>query len=132
MPSHRTLKFKVIVWSNWSAAEGSAAGTLDASTTFEQTGHEGVGDDAVHPQGGHIDLGRLLDAPDDFTHHVKIDIHLESHMTDERGQPVHARWARVGEGSNPAIAATLLRTDCSRTLNRRRLRSCRPPLVAFN
>ena len=101
MPSHRTLKFKVIVWSNWSVAEGSSAGTLEASTTFEQIGHEGVGEDAVHPQAGHIDLGRLLDAPDDFTHHVKIDVHLEAHMTDERGQPVHARWAKVGEGPNP-------------------------------
>lgn len=105
MPSHRALRFKVIVWSNWSAGQDGADATLEASTTFEQTGHEGVGEDVVHPQAGHIDLGRLLHAPDDYTHHVGIDITLESHMTDAHGQPVHARWAKPGEGPNPEIAA---------------------------
>ncbi len=98
MQSHRRLSFKVIVWSDW-----TAGGELRASTTYEQTGHHGVSEDAVHPQAGHIDLGRLADSPD-FTHQVRIEVALESHMTDQRGQPVHARWARVGEGPTASIS----------------------------
>lgn len=99
MLSHRSVHLKAVVWSNW-----TANAELEASTTFEQTHHHGVGVDSVHPQAGHIDLGQMSGKAHEFTDHVLIEIELAAHMTDSTGQPVKARWAKAGEGCNPAVA----------------------------
>lgn len=92
MAADRILNMKVSATSNWIAPNN-----LGAHLVWQQTGQTGLGNSNRVDPAGNINLQRM---PRDsqWSDSVRIQITLDDHMTDFNGRPVHARYARPGEG----------------------------------